>query len=150
MRSVLLYLLLVGAPAALLLAILNAGRGLQAPPSVGGGWGLESAGAPAGTGPVRLDVTQSGEHVEVRIDSAVSLRGRLRGDSIVALADASRAGDGAGCAPARATGFRARVDGGAGAARMTGTLAYADPRRCPSIRVTAARLPRPARGGGGH
>jgi hypothetical protein len=89
MKSVLLYLVLVGTPFLGLLGILRVGETLDAPVSIEGSWeidrptteALERACAPLETAEDRLEMTvaQSGQYVQVRFSDMeqTSMIGRL-------------------------------------------------------------------------
>lgn len=96
MRTLLIYVLLVGAPLAGLLAVLHAGAELQPPPHIAGLW-LPQADVAAGTATAvagesqpcavrRLAVEQSGQflNIEVLTDAAAPVlasgKARLSGD----------------------------------------------------------------------
>jgi hypothetical protein len=143
MKSLLLYLLLVGLPVAGVLGILHAGRGLQAPPAIGGAWRTDAS----GQGPAaEIVLAQSGEHVEVAVAGGPRLRGRVRGDSVVAYARTEPSPSLADCDPRRALAFRARVDRSAAPHRMTGMVEFDE--RCLPVAFSAVRVPTRRRGGG--
>lgn len=146
MKSLFLYLLLVGLPVAGVLGILHVGRGLQAPPAVGGAWRIESASPSDGGSAAVIVLAQSGEHVEVAVDGGPRLRGRVRGDSVLAYARAEPSPSLADCDPGRALAFRARVDRSVAPHRMTGLLEFDE--RCLPAPFTAVRVPARRRGGG--
>lgn len=77
MKSLALYLLVVGLPLAGLVAVLRAGDHLGAPRSVGGRWKLDAdvAGARA------LAIVQSGPRLEVTLGAAAG-SGTLEGDAL--------------------------------------------------------------------
>ncbi|HEU4452571.1 MAG TPA: hypothetical protein VFR81_05895 [Longimicrobium sp.] len=129
MKSLLLYLAMVGLPLAGLFGILHAGSRIDAPPSVGGSWRID---APASASTRTIDVSQSGEHVVVEVDGA-RLRGEVRGDSLFAAA------------PGRC-GLRVRIDRAAEPDRLVGTMGGSG-RGCGSTAISAARLPATKRGG---
>lgn len=134
MKSLLLYLGLVGLPLAGLLGILHLGSRLEAPPAVGGAWAVTAA--PGAALPDTLHLSQSGVHLSVTAGGA-RLGGRIGGHAVSA---ASAAGE-----EACAASLEARVDTAAG--RMAGTLAL--PPRCERVSFEALRRP-PAKRGGGH
>ena len=74
MKTLLLYLALVGLPLLGVSGILRAGSGLVAPPSFGGTWALATADAPGGcarpAGPLR--VTQSGRRAQVTLGAVAA------------------------------------------------------------------------------
>ena len=74
MRSLLVYVVFVGLPLLILLGLLEAGKGLVPPPSIGGRWRLQDSlvgelGRCLGSDP-ELDVEQSGVRAQVRIAPA--------------------------------------------------------------------------------
>lgn len=151
MKSLLTYLLLVGGPLAGLFGILHAGSRLQAPPAVGGAWRMDAP--PFAAGPddayTVMEVSQSGEHVKVRIDGAL-FDGKVRGDSLVAATKprAERRGEAVDpCGPPRGITMRARLDRAAEPDRLTAVFAPAGTGCTPST-VQAARMPAPRRGAG--
>lgn len=155
LRSLLLYALLVGIPLAALLAILRAGRGLDAPSAVGGWWEVTvdaaSAPHPACVPWVRelaehgIAVTQSGEHLSItlRQDRERRLNGRLKRDSIKAdfrprlrlTPPITR------CDPAVGLRLSAAVDADARPAVMRGWLRYSSCPECAPLAFTAVRRP---------
>jgi hypothetical protein len=152
MKSLLIYLVLVGGPLAGLFGILRAGSRLQAPPSVGGAWRMEAP--PFAAGPddayTVAEISQSGVHVEVRIDGSL-FDGTVRGDSLVATtkARAERRGEPVGlCGPARGITLRARLDRAAEPDRMTAVFSFPEGTGCAPSAVQAVRMPAPGRGGG--
>jgi hypothetical protein len=130
MKSLLLYLAMVGLPLAGLFGILRAGSRLDAPPSVGGSWRID---APASASSRTIDISQSGEHVVVEVDGA-RLRGEVRGDTLVAAAPA-------GCE------LRLRIDRAAEPDRLVGTMGARENGGCAQAAISAARLPASKRGG---
>lgn len=80
LRSVGLYVVLVGVPLGGLLAILHVGGSIEPPPAVGGAWSVTEgpiascAAWPQGT---RLAIEQSGRFLRVRIDDGEHHRARM-------------------------------------------------------------------------
>jgi hypothetical protein len=151
-RSLLLYLALVGLPLAGLAGILHAGRGLHAPPAIGGAWRVDAlsieqpapswAAQAMGAGRV-LEVSQSGVHLSVTTAGGVRMSGRLAGDTLVTALAPAR-GPAAGC-DARTGGMllAARLEPGGGAMRMRGTLSVLSvpgSRACPVAGFRATRV----------
>ena len=134
MKSLLLYLVLVGLPLAGLFGILRLGSRLEAPPAIGGAWAVTAA--PGAALPDSLHLSQSGVHLSVTAGGA-KLSGRLEGGALSAAAPA-------GAGPCAAS-LRARVEASAG--RMAGTLSL--PPRCQPAAFGAVRRP-PAKRGEGH
>src|SRR5687767_11211850 len=147
MRSLMLYVALVGGPLLVLLAIFQAGDGLVPPRSVGGSWDLAApivgpiaacAGAgPSGAADVRI--IQSGVWLVVRLgaDDGLQLAAELDGAQLTGRA-ATRAAP--GC-PGGRLELRAILD--ADAARISGTLALADCAACGEVPFQARRRPEP-------
>lgn len=145
MRSLLLYLALVGLPLAGLFGILRAGSRLEAPPAVGGAWRVEAPASPADS---VLEVSQSGVHAVVR-HGGVRMRGEVRGDSLFAAAGHTwHTPPAAVCGPAFGRELRARVDRAAEPDRMEGTVIVPGKPECPAAMISAVHVPKPARGGG--
>jgi hypothetical protein len=145
MRSALIYLGLVGGPILGLLGILEAGKRLVPPPSIGGVWVVQE---PLGgelarcLGPgIRLEIEQSGVRAQVTLDSLRTVVNvELRADSIAGLGPAPAGG---GC-PGGTLSLRAKLEGdGAMPREMTGALALADCPACSPATFRASRLPRP-------
>ena len=98
MRSVLLYLSLVGLPILGMVGALHLGRGLTAPASVAGVWRVELSGPPGGiqrcndapvSEPLALQIIQSGRRIAVSVGDAkkVAAVGELRETTITAVGD---------------------------------------------------------------
>src|SRR5262245_47833695 len=107
MRSVLLYISMVGLPIVGMIGALHLGRGLAAPASVAGVWRVELDGpqpcneAPAPE-PLALQIIQSGRRIAISIgdEKKVAAVGELReatltaaGDSLQVKASLHREGD---------------------------------------------------------
>lgn len=155
LRTLLFYALLVGLPLAALLAILRAGRALDAPSAVGGRWEVvvdpAAAPHPACVAWARelaehgIAVSQSGEHLSITLRQGGERRldGWFKGDSIEAdfqrglplTPPVTR------CDPA--VGFRlsAGVDADARPAAMRGWLRYSSCPECAPLAFTAVRQP---------
>src|SRR5690242_17688758 len=121
MKSIALYLLLVGIPAAGLAGILRAGNQLRAPAHLSGEWRVEGM-------PLALDaddtvgaiaISQSGEHVEVVVGPR-TLRGRFAGDSLGARRPAMRMAAAGPCVSGDVR-LDVRVDTAARPMRLWGT-----------------------------
>jgi hypothetical protein len=95
-RSVLLYGAMVGIPLALLLGVLGAGRDLDAPPSLGGAWRVESGATCGLSQGEHFEVVQSGQFVVIRLSERSPLQGRLEGD-ILRAAGGTREASAPGC-----------------------------------------------------
>ena len=139
MKSLPLYLFLVGVPLAGLALILRAGDGLAAPPPIGGAWRVEEGQAlPAAADTGRtFAISQSGQHVEVAFGGH-TLRGRFSGDSLVAERRMSRMMTRGPCLQATDVRLRARVDTAARPMRLAGVLDANAP-GCAPAALTAVR-----------
>jgi hypothetical protein len=144
LKSLAIYVALVGLPLAGLAAILRAGGSLHAPPPIGGQWRIESAPMAEGTGQATptLAISQSGEHVEVSLGSLV-LRGRFAGDSLAAERRASRPSAPGACFREGGVRLAAHVDTAAHPARMAGVL---EAPGCARVALRAVRMPAAAGG----
>jgi hypothetical protein len=124
-KHVVLYLMFVGLPLLVLVWVLHAGRGLEAPASIAGRWRLDSArdvaagvscGPAAGgkqgdnPGEVVLQISQSGRHVTLNL-GALSLGGKMEGNHIAART--------------RSAHLEADVDRGSTPPSLTGTVEVA-------------------------
>jgi hypothetical protein len=69
LRTMVLYVGLVGVPLAGLVGVLRAGVGLAAPPAIGGAWVVEVGACP---GLERLEIDQSGRFLRARAGGAAS------------------------------------------------------------------------------
>jgi hypothetical protein len=141
MKSLLLYLAIVGIPLAGLFGILHAGSRLEVPPSIGGSWRLDAPSPPG-----EIVISQSGVHLAVEMDG-VRMRGEIRGDSLVALTppteNTSRA-----CGPDLGRELRAIVDRSADPHRLAGTVGTPGGADCPRTAISAVRVPAETRRGG--
>src|SRR5688572_17232903 len=88
LKSVAVYLILVGTPLLGLIGVLQWGESIDPPDHVGGPWSIEQAcaGVPAGTG---LDVSQSGRFLRVKFRDGVAGKGRLEADHLTATITAN-------------------------------------------------------------
>jgi hypothetical protein len=146
MRSVWVYVLLVGAPLVVLLGILEAGEKLVAPPSIGGGWRIEEPlmgdVARCLGGGVQLEIAQSGVRARVELGQAGAIAVELRGDSIRGVGRPSaidRCPGGRVLVAARLTGPPSMPG------VMTGTIALPECAACAPSPFRATRLPRAER-----
>jgi hypothetical protein len=159
LRSLLTYLALVGVPVAALLGILHLGRGLQAPPPLGGEWTVAASPSPSpatspSAGPTcaawgdslargGLSISQSGVHLDVTLRLAGERRvsALLRGDTIRGAAE--RTGDSApgraACDPASGLKIEAAVDPRADPRRMDGVVRFRSCGGCAPAAFTATR-----------
>jgi hypothetical protein len=153
MRSVLLYLVLVGTPFAGLLGILDIGERIEPPPSVGGTWALGEgsirelgAWCPAiefGDGPGELRVSQSGRYLALALSdrAGTSFSATLQRDS---LAGGRFEVPDHGECRWEAVELRGRITNLDDEARLIGVLRPADcpgGPDCPAIDVDAVRQP---------
>jgi hypothetical protein len=131
-KHVLLYIAFVGLPLLALVGILQAGRGMVAPVSIGGRWKVDSGGKLASAikcsptqeaDPVVLRIGQSGQHLrmELRDGENTMFRGKLEGTTMTAEAPA-------GIAQPPAIQVHADLDRGAQPAVLVGTV---DVSKCP-------------------
>jgi hypothetical protein len=134
MKSLLLYLAIVGIPLAGLFGILHAGNRLEAPPSIGGSWRLDAPSPPG-----EIVISQSGVHLVVEMDGARML-GEVRGDSLVALAPPTGRTARA-CGPDVGRELRARIDRAAEPHRLTGLAGVPGGADCPRMEINAVRVP---------
>ena len=147
MRPLLLYLGLVGAPLLGLFAILEAGKKIVPPRSIGGEWEVEEAfsresaslclGPEFARQPLVLHIAQSGTRAELSFGDRerLTLSAVLRGDSLVADGDAPA---GTVC-PTGTLGLRARLLGEGGAERLSGVLTRVGCEECGGTPFTALR-----------
>jgi hypothetical protein len=148
MKTVLIYVLLVGAPLLGLLGILRAGERIVPPRHVGGEWAVEPALAAAllaacpdlvfpAAGPT-LDVSQSGTRAVVTLNdsAATTLDARLDG---VALAAAT--GEGSPACGGRGLRLAATLREDPGPPRLDGALTVPGCPSCAPVPLRAARLP---------
>jgi hypothetical protein len=149
MRSMLLYLVLVGAPLLGLLGILQAGERIVPPRSVGGVWELDAESARRLAAPclslafkkepAELVVSQSGTHLRLTFAdrSRSSLAVTLGGDSLTGELKLSER---ATC-PGATVELRAQVIAGEGHDRMLGSLRRSMCPECPVTQFEAVRRP---------
>jgi hypothetical protein len=142
MRSLAVYLALVGIPLLGLAAILRAGARLHAPPSIAGEWRV--LGGPFAIDPATrvLTISQSGEHVDVALGT-LSLRGRFTGDSLDAERRGMNDGSFGPCPPHLR--LRARIDTAARPRRLVGVVG-GQAAGCPRLGIDAVRAAPPAGG----
>ncbi len=146
MKTVLIYLLLVGAPLLGLLGILRAGERIVPPRHVGGEWVLEPAFAAAlraacpdlgfpAAGPA-LAVSQSGTRAVLTLGdtAATTLDARLDGES---LAAATR--DGSAACGGRGLRLAATLRPGPASPRLDGAVTVPGCRSCAPVPFRAAR-----------
>ena len=142
MKPLLAYAALVGLPLAGLVAVLHAGRDLQAPPSIAGEWRIEFL-PTAAVEPPRFTISQSGTHVQLEMFGR-EYRGALRGGTLVARSGPRPAGRDA-CWDADDVRLRARVGGEAVPRRLE--FAVDAPRVAGCVRGFVAVRAEPPRGG---
>ena len=74
------YILMVGAPVLGLLGILEAGRTIAAPPSIGGEWTLQFDAGPQCAGiPASLNISQSGPAATITLNDGRTIQARVDG-----------------------------------------------------------------------
>ncbi|HEX9950914.1 MAG TPA: hypothetical protein VGB53_04040 [Rubricoccaceae bacterium] len=141
MKSILLYIVLVGLPVAAVLAVLRLGDAVEAPPAVGGEWRVEGA-ATCAVPDRTFRIEQSGRYVHVLIAGRAKMTAHLAGATLAADGGA-RADVSPGCShePIR---LRARASGRL-ASRLAGTIGVPGCAACPPARFVAVRVvPAPA------
>jgi hypothetical protein len=153
MRSILLYLLLVGMPVLGLLALLHIGQGLTPPISVAGTWTVQttpqlvdapSCSDPFGrSGHPRLTITQSGSRLLLMLndDKESALTGEINGPNINAevVSRPPAAAVNLSLRDAPEILFRASVDRRALVERLVGELSFINRPFCARIPFTATR-----------
>ncbi len=138
MKSVLLYLILVGVPVLGVLGVLRLGEQIVPPAAIGGRWQVEGGGGacvvPGGT----FSVAQSGEFLHVSISGRADLPARLR-NGVLSAEGGARDGISPGCgqSPVR---IRARVGSGE---RMEGSIGMPGCAGCPLQPFSAVRVVSP-------
>jgi hypothetical protein len=143
MRTLFIYLTLVGLPGLGILGVLRAGDGLNPPASVGGSWSVElggpgdasCAGQLLGSGPRVMSVSQSGTQLVLSLggEGGARLSGEIERGDVSAESSAPRGDEAGGRAPVR---LRAALDG---RERLRGSLFF---EKCPgdaAVSFTATR-----------
>jgi hypothetical protein len=133
LKSLALYLVLVGIPLAGLFALLDWGQRLVPPPAVGGRWTIVEPGAAACPGlpaGVVLSIEQSGRFLQLRFDDLPAADGRLDDGTITASIPATLVGCGEGLA------LEATLDD---SGRLVGQLGQAGCNACPPAPLVAER-----------
>ena len=143
MKSVFLYLFLVGIPVMAIAGILHYGGGLEAPPSIGGTWQLALS-VSAGAGPACIDVpvgtaleiSQSGVYLLLTLKDPLNaqLSGRLDHARVEAVGGLAAAGSCAG----HPLALRADLQTESGEPRLVGSLAAAECGACAPVPFRAA------------
>ncbi len=146
-KTTVIYLLLVGPPFLGLIGILELGRGLTAPRSIGGEWQLDVASRRQAAGACpdlvfdkqpTLKVSQSGLRAELVF--ADKAKTRLSVDLVDdAVAGSGTAAGAPGCD--QPLTLEARLTGSGPTAELVGTLARPGCPSCPATRFRAARRP---------
>lgn len=151
-RPFVLYPLLVGLPALGVVGVLRVGRTLEAPPAVGGAWGVEADPVADSLcierfSPSAVRITQSGTHLTVSWGGA-EMRGTIRGSAMTAVEAGRDASDG-GCAagPLR---LEAEIPAEAVPGALRGRVSIDGCGSCPRATFDALRLPSQTRRGKGH
>ncbi len=148
MKTILIYVLLVGAPLLGLLGILRAGERIVPPRHVGGGWAVEPTFAAAlraacpdlvfpAAGPV-LDVSQSGTRAVLTLNdsAATALDARLDGDALSAAT-----AEGTAACGGRGLRLMAMLRAEPDPPRLEGALTLPGCPSCAPVPLRAARLP---------
>jgi hypothetical protein len=157
-RLVVTYVLLVGLPLVLLLAILRAGNHLRAPLSVGGDWIVTADLTPiAGTRCKELldnikqpfiNVSQSGSKLIFNLNdkAGTTILGALQGATLTMAQDGALSSTG-GCADPEAIYLKAKVENQGPERIMTGVLGFRGCDACAPVSFRAVRKARAANGG---
>lgn len=135
LRSVALYVLLVGLPLTGLYALLEWGQALVPPPTIGGRWSLaETASACPGLPATSvLSIEQSGRFLRLRVDDMPFGQGRLDDGRVSASVPVALPG----CGDALA--LEASLD--ETGERLVGQLGLPGCKACPTATLEAHRLP---------
>jgi hypothetical protein len=146
MKSLVLYLVLVGSPLLGLLGILRAGERIVPPRLMGGEWELEPSVVheglatcfEQGSGDESWSVSQSGTRAEILLPSRPRLRmsGEIRGDSLVGTAIDGRTS----ICPLGLMRIRAELRESEGAEFLHGTLSRDDCAPCSPMPFVARRI----------
>jgi hypothetical protein len=149
MRTMVVYLVLVGTPLLGVIGIIRTGERIVASHPVAGVWELDAEStrrlaAPCLSfvfkkEPAELLVSQSGTYLDLRFAdrSRSSLSGTLRGDS---LSGELTLPERATC-PGAAVDVRAHITAESGLHRMTGTVSHKGCSECPNTHFEAVRRP---------
>jgi hypothetical protein len=150
------YVLLVGGPLLGLVAMLHAGRGLNAPISVQGVWDIRVSKSPCADGSrseerVAMEVVQSGSHLFLSVPDEPGNRaeGAIASTAIaVPLLAFPSLEQAIECHEGRPLSLTATVNSPKAPSSMAGVLSISGCDFCPRIRFTAQRrpAPRPAEG----
>lgn len=148
MKTILIYVLLVGAPLLGLLGILRAGERIVPPRHVGGEWAAGPALAAAlraacpdlvfpAAGPT-LDVSQSGTRAVVTLNdsAATPLEARLDGDALAAATE-----EGSAACGGRGLRLAATLHQDPSPLRLDGVVTVPGCPSCAPVPLRAARLP---------
>ena len=146
LKTTVIYLCLVGPPFLGLVGILQVGKGITPPRSIGGEWELDDASRQEAAGPCHgivfdkqptLKVSQSGLHAEVIFADKAQTRLDVQID---AERISGRGGPAAGSCDQPLT-LEARLDQTGPEARIIGTLERRGCSGCPAAHLRAARRP---------
>jgi hypothetical protein len=136
LKSIALYLVLVGIPLAGLFALLDWGRALVPPPAIGGRWTVAepmSAACPGLPSAAVISIEQSGRFLRVRLDDMPFGEGRLDDGRLSAQVPVAFPG----CGDALA--LEAMLDD---TGHLVGELRLPDCDACPPTPLVAERLPK--------
>jgi hypothetical protein len=151
-KLLLTYLLLVGFPLLVLLAILRAGERLTPPQSVGGAWRFDADFSALASGACRdllssvrqpfLNISQSGPSLTLTLNNPehTTLAGTLQDSRVdVAAAPADRSGDSGNCLDRHEIQLQADVAKEAGRRVLIGTLSVPGCANCAPVPFRAER-----------
>lgn len=150
MKTVALYLLMVGLPLTGVLGVLRLGRGLEAPPHLAGAWWARAVSSHGGAPPCValatatpvLDVAQSGVHLELswRDPARTPMVARLDGDRVAGrAARLPLVGAARELCPDSPLVLGARVVPEGEGALLVGTLSAPECAACSAVTFRAAR-----------
>lgn len=136
LRSVTLYVLLVGLPLTGLYALLEWGQSLVPPPTIGGRWSLAetTSACPGLSATSVLSIEQSGRFLRLRVDDMPFGQGRLDEGHMSASVPVALPG----CGDALA--LEASLD--ETGERLVGQLGLPGCKACPTATLEARRLPK--------
>lgn len=135
LRTALIYVALVGLPVAGLVAVLQAGKRLEAPPALRGTWRVEEGAACGVRQGDTFEVVQSGQFVVVSLDGRPPMDGRLR-DGVLRARGGARSASTPGCGQGQ---LELALRPGAGARLLEGTGGIVGCSACPPRPFVAVR-----------
>lgn len=137
LKSIALYLVLVGLPLIGLFALLDWGERLVPPPAIGGRWSLASeptSACPALPPTTVLSIEQSGRFLRLRVDDMPQASGRLDDGRLTAELPVPSSSP--GCGDALSLDATLAADGS-----LMGRLGQPGCSTCPAATLVAKRLP---------